>query len=170
MAERISQYKWFWVWDYEKEERWLNEMAAQGWALCEVGFARYSFERTEPGAYIVRTEMRGVDPAHRVSVEESGAEYIGRMAKWIYFRRRSELGDFALFSDLGAKMEHLRQIYRMLLLIGLGNLLIGLGNSVNESHLGWINLLLASLLMYGCGVIRGRLDSLESESKKEKQR
>ena len=36
--------KWFWVWDFDKEERWLNEMAAQGLALVDVGFARYAFE------------------------------------------------------------------------------------------------------------------------------
>ena len=27
MTERKTLYKWLWAWDFEKEERWLNEMA-----------------------------------------------------------------------------------------------------------------------------------------------
>ena len=36
--------KWYWVWDYEKEELWLNAMAQEGWALQRVGFATYWFD------------------------------------------------------------------------------------------------------------------------------
>jgi hypothetical protein len=28
--ERKTITKWFWVWQYEDEEKWLNEMAAGG--------------------------------------------------------------------------------------------------------------------------------------------
>ena len=38
MTERMTVRKWFWVWDFEKEEDWLNEMAMNGWALASVGF------------------------------------------------------------------------------------------------------------------------------------
>ena len=27
MSETKTLHKWFWVWEFEKEERWLNEMA-----------------------------------------------------------------------------------------------------------------------------------------------
>jgi len=37
MNEIKKVFRWFWVWDFEKEERWLNEMAAQGWALKKAG-------------------------------------------------------------------------------------------------------------------------------------
>ena len=47
MTERMTKYRWFWVWDFEKEERWLNEMAANGWTLVEVGYCRYTFEKTD---------------------------------------------------------------------------------------------------------------------------
>ena len=29
--ERKTMTRWFWVWQFEKEEAWLNEMAASGW-------------------------------------------------------------------------------------------------------------------------------------------
>ena len=165
MRERKTVTKWFWVWDFEKEEDWLNEMAMEGWALVSVGFLTYTFERCEPGEYIIRLEMHGYDDSYLSFMEDMGAEYIGRVFKWIYFRRASELGQFDIFSDIDSKIAHLKNIYTMILLIGIGNLLIGLGNSVNRLGIGWINLLVASLLMYGCGVIKGKIDYLEKERK-----
>ena len=52
MERRIIK-KWIWVWDFDKEERWLNTMAQQGWVLDKVGFCRYEFipcfsERSTP--------------------------------------------------------------------------------------------------------------------------
>ena len=46
--------KWVWVWEFEKEERWLDEMSNQGWALDKVGFAHYEFVQCEPGEYTTR--------------------------------------------------------------------------------------------------------------------
>ncbi|MBQ3859711.1 MAG: DUF2812 domain-containing protein, partial [Clostridia bacterium] len=50
---RTTVRKWFWGWDFDKEEAWLNEMAAKGLALVSVGLGRYEFEETEPGEYRV---------------------------------------------------------------------------------------------------------------------
>lgn len=30
MQERRTMHKWFWVWEFDKEEAWLNEMANTG--------------------------------------------------------------------------------------------------------------------------------------------
>ena len=52
----------------------------------------------------------------------------------------------------------------MLLGIGAANLIIGVANSLNPGiRLGWINLLVATLLMYGLGRIHGKKESLEKE-------
>ena len=51
MSETKTLHKWFWVWEFEKEERWLNEMAQEGWALTCGGFCTYTFEKCEPGEY-----------------------------------------------------------------------------------------------------------------------
>ena len=68
MAERKTIYKLWFVWDYDKEERWLNEMASNGWALVDVGFCRYTFERSEPGEYSIRLEMRDYDDNYSLSI------------------------------------------------------------------------------------------------------
>ena len=162
MSERKTLTRWFWVWDFDREERWLNEMAMEGWALCGVGFCSYTFERCEPGEYIVRTEMRRADSEYISFMEEIGAEYIGRMVAWIYFRRRTEDGPFELF-DLDAKISHLSRIARMLWVIGIANLLIGVVNTLENGGFGIINLLCATLLMYALGRIEGKKEALECQ-------
>ena len=57
MSETKTLHKRFWVWEFEKEERWLNQMAQEGWALQNAGFSTYTFERCEPGEYIIRMAM-----------------------------------------------------------------------------------------------------------------
>ena len=162
--ERKTINKWFWVWQFEKEEEWLNEMASNGWVLDEVGFCLYTFTRCAPGEYTVRTEMHSYDESYIRFMEETGAEYVGRMMTWIYFRKKTEDGVFDLYSDIDSKIAHLDRIGKLLGIIGAANLAIGVVNSLNPSiRLGWINLLCATLLMYALGRIHGKKEALEKE-------
>ena len=164
MSERMTIKKWIWVWDFDKEERWLNTMAQQGWVLDRLGFCRYEFVRCEPGEYIVRLEMREHDEGYLSFMADTGAEYVGRMVKWIYFRRKAEFGPFDIFSDLDSRLAHLKKISWMLRFVGLANLLIGLVNTLNPVvNMGWINLLCATLLMYALGRIEGKEEALERD-------
>lgn len=161
--ERKIVRKWIWIWDFDKEERWLNTMAQSGWVLEKVGFCRYEFVPCEPGEYTVRLEMRNHDEAYLSFMAETGAEYVGRMMKWIYFRKKTELGQFELFSDLESRIAYLNQMCQMLRGVGLANLVIGLVNSFGASNIGWLNLLLATLLMYALGRIEGKKEALEKD-------
>lgn len=162
MNETKKVFKIFFVWDFEKEERWLNQMAMEGWVLEEVSFFGYTFRRCEPGEYILRLEMNPSEDYRRF-VEELGAEYIGSIVNWCYFRRKAELGSFDLLSDIDSRIAHLDRIGRMLALICLANLIMGTTNSLNGAHFGWINLLCAALLSYALGRIHGSKAALEQE-------
>ena len=87
--ERKTIHRCFAVWNFEKEERWLNSMAQSGWVLDGVGFCTYHFIACKPGAYTVRLEMHGPDEAYIDFMRETGAEYIGRVFQWIFFRKKS---------------------------------------------------------------------------------
>ncbi|MBO4299305.1 MAG: DUF2812 domain-containing protein [Clostridia bacterium] len=163
MAERKTLYKWFWVWEFEKEEEWLNEMAMKGWALDSVGFCRYTFEKCEPGEYNVRLEMHGADQEYIDFMKDTGAEYVGRMVAWIYFRKKATDGPFDLFSDIDSRIEHLKRISWALSCVCGGNLLIGFTNTMNGFQFAWINLLCAAFLAYGLGRIHGKKEALERE-------
>lgn len=154
--------KWFWVWDFDKEEHWLNEMAAKGLCLVSVGWCRYEFEDCVPGEYSIRLELLKEKPMHPESVkyveflEETGAEHVGSYMRWVYTRKKKADGEFQLFSDNESRIRHLTRIIRFVNLLAGVNLYAGLynlflffllGNEV--SLLGLINLTLSALIFYG---------------------
>ena len=136
--------KWFWAWEFDKEEQWLCDMAAKGKALVSARYITYEFEDSAPGEYAVRLEMLENSPDSEEGrqyiefVESTGAEYVGRVMKWVYFRKKTADGPFELHGDNATRIKHLGGIIRLLkplmaLNVGMGvyNLCIGIGlNSV----------------------------------------
>lgn len=151
-------HRWIWVWNYEEEDRWLNGMAQRGWVLDGLGFCTFHFRRCEPGEYTVRLQLAESigDREYIDFVESTGAEYVGRMVKWIYFRKKTADGPFELFSDVASLIAQTDRILWMLgvvgganLLVGLGNLSLGLlGGSPANAQMSVINLGGAALLAY----------------------
>ena len=164
MKDRITIRKWYWAWEFDKEEAWLGEMAMSGWVLDSVGYATYHFVRCEPGEYTVRLELHPADESYVAFMEETGAEYLGRMVMWMFFRKKTADGPFDLFSDTDSRLAHLSKVGRLLLTFGCLNLFIGiLNNALHGSFVSSMNLLVATLLMYGLGRIHGMKDALEKE-------
>jgi hypothetical protein len=106
--------------DYEKEERWLNEMASRGWHFVRHRLGGYHFEQGEPGTWIYRVELLPAEPRSAASREylallsDSGAEEVGRRARWVYLRRPATMGPFELFSDLDSRIVHYRRVLKLL--------------------------------------------------------
>lgn len=163
MSTRKTIHKWIWVWDFEKEERWLNEMAESGWALDGVGFCTYHFVACEPGEYTIRLEMHEFDSTYMDFMKDTGAEFVGRVSQWIYFRKKTVQGDFNIFSDIDSRIKHLDKIGKMLFAGGMANLTIGIANSFNMLNVGWISLLCCALLMYALGHIHEKKELLKRE-------
>ena len=162
--ERKTIRKWFWVWEFDKEEQWLNTMAQSGWVLDSVGFCKYNFVKCEPGEYTVRLEMHDPDDEYIAFMEETGAEYIGRMVKWIFFRKKAVDGPFEIFSDIDSRISQLDKISKLTAALGFANLAIGLANSFNPvTNVGWVNLIVCTVLMYGLGRIHSKKEVLEKE-------
>ena len=100
MSETKTLHRNFWVWEFEKEERWLNEMAQEGWALQNERLCQSKFDKTEPGQYIIRLAMLDSSPDFESFMEELEAQSVGHCFSWGYFRRSAQLGPFDLFSDV----------------------------------------------------------------------
>ncbi|MBQ2896578.1 MAG: DUF2812 domain-containing protein [Oscillospiraceae bacterium] len=173
---RTTVHRWWFVWDFEKEEKWLNDMAAQGLALVSTGFLRYEFEPCEPGEYIVRLEYMAHRPRSAEGrqyiefLESTGAEHLGSYGRWVFFRKRTELGPFDIYSDLDSRIAHLRRIQPLLLILGLLNLALGLqnvllafGDGVGFNHVGFVNLALGLLLFYGAYRFQKKIRRLKQE-------
>ena len=56
-------------WDYENEEKWLNEMSAKGYGLVSLSLGKYTFEEQTPSIYTYRIELLDNLPRHPDTVE-----------------------------------------------------------------------------------------------------
>ena len=163
MSETKTLRKIFWVWEFEKEERWLNQMAQEGWALQNAGFSTFTFEKCEPGEYIIRMAMLNDGSDFKDFMEEMGAEKVGACMRWAYFRRKADLGTFNMFSDIDSRVAQLDRISKQLFLICIANIVIGLTAISGGRSYAFVNLLCAALLASGLGRIHGKKESLELE-------
>ena len=175
---RTTIRKVFWAWEFEEEEKWLADMAAQGKALVSARFFTYEFEDSEPGEYAVRLEMLDHMPdspegqRYIAFVEETGAEYIGKVMKWVYFRKKTALGEFELHGDNATRMKHLKGIINLLKPLMVVNIGAGMYNLVVFlSYRNGLNLLavllsagVAGFLFRGITLLNQRKDRLERES------
>src|SRR5690554_1243643 len=89
---RMNKTVWKWFMNFEKEEKWINEMAAQGLHLIHYSFTKYVFAEGEPGKYIYRIELLENIPSHPESMayirflEDAGIEHVATHFRWVYFR------------------------------------------------------------------------------------
>jgi len=140
--------KVFFLWEHEKEEKWLNEMSAAGFQLRGVGLCTYHFEEGTPGEYIYRLEMLENWPTNYKSVlyikflEETGVEHIGSVMRWVYFRKKADDGSFDIYSDFNSRITHYN---RMLLLLGV-LALANLFNALNLLNL-WLRIVESATLL-----------------------
>lgn len=146
-----------------KRRALVERDGAGGLGAGQYRFSFYTFVRCEPGEYIIRLEMNPSSD-YRAFIKELGAEYIGSCVNWVYFRRKAELGSFALLSDIDSRLTHLKRIDRMLSLLCLANLIFGVTNSLNQFRYGWLNLLCAALLSYALGRIHSMKAALEKSA------
>lgn len=168
--------KLFWVWQFEEEEKWLNEMAAKGLCLVSVGFCKYTFEPCEPGEYGICMQLLEQYPTHPESeqymefLENTGAEHVGTFFRWVYFRRKSADGPFELFSDNTSRVKYLTQVIRFILLITAMNFLFGIDNLIlffsmqnDLSLLGLVNVILACCGSFGIYRLRKKRKKIEMD-------
>ncbi len=152
--------------DYEKEEKWLNEMVSKGYALRKYNFITYHFERCNPGDYTYRIQFLDQVPSHLESkeyiefVKELGVEYVDSYFRWVYFRKKTELGPFEIHSDRESRIKHYKSIMSLQGVIALMNVSLSFSNV----SFGFINLSLALLLGFYCYKNYRKIKQLKSQS------
>ena len=137
----MKQVVWKVYWDYEREEKWLNEMSVKGLALTDYSWCRYVFAESAKGQYIYRIELLNQNATHPESIaylrflEESGVECVATYMRWVYLRKKASEGSFDIYTDLESRIKHYKRIYafwNMLMFVefsaGLSNLSIGIIN------------------------------------------
>lgn len=126
-------------WNFENEEKWLNEMAQSGYCLIHYSWCKYVFEDCEKGEYIYRLEYLEHDFSDIRTIkyieflEDIGVEYVSHYMRWVYFRKKANDGPFEIYSDIDSKIVHLERISKwwtrltfLELFIGIPNIILGI--------------------------------------------
>lgn len=108
--QTVRRFKWFWAWNDDREEAWLEEMSRQGLHLRSLGLPGfYYFERGEPDDYAYRLDFNTShkDRANYLTIfNDAGWEHLGKLGGWEYFRKQRKPGEVAeIFTDTESKIQ-----------------------------------------------------------------
>ena len=112
-------HKLFFIWQLEKEEDWINEMASHGYSLTQAfKLCRYDFEETEQNKYKYKTLfLKGFYTSDENTkylrfLEEMGIEVVCQIGypgtSCVYTRARAEgyPDGIGLYSDIDSKINY----------------------------------------------------------------
>lgn len=115
----MIKYKFFT--NFEKEEKWLNEMAQQGYRFVGKSMG-YKFVPAEPEGAIIKIDFRKFAKKddfedYLALFEDSGWEHVSgtRSSGYQYFRKIDDKGDEDIFSDADSKAARYKRLSEMCL-------------------------------------------------------
>ncbi|MEE3808654.1 MULTISPECIES: DUF2812 domain-containing protein [Lysinibacillus] len=134
-------------------EKWVNDMACQGWHLKKFIWIRFTFERGEPGRYIYRHDELERFGSHYEEdylefLQSSGIEQVDRSGNFVFFRKVAQEGPFELYTDKKTKIGNLSKKMTLLFSLILLNLfigIIGLMGDFSEQTTDWVGFTLNTL-------------------------
>lgn len=105
--------------NFEKEEKWLSEMAKQGWELSRKSF-EYEFCKAIPNDAIIKIDYRSFktndDFEDYITLfRDSGWEHIAgtKSSGKQYFKKIDASGDNDIFSDVSSKAARYKKLSNM---------------------------------------------------------
>ena len=149
MTERMTKFRYFTLFDYDIEEKWLTEMHASGWKLVSARLTLYTFERCEPENVVYKLDFREAKDGDRESYlamfREYGWEFMYEINNYCCFRRSvrdTDEKELDIFSDRQSRIDMMKRIIRWrllpVLLIFLGGFLSNIPNCLQAPHISSI--------------------------------
>lgn len=159
-ATTITKTRWFWPWQDDKEEGWLESMAQEGWHLSGLGLpCAYSFTAGEPKQFTYRLDYMPTNKSrwdeYMQLFRDAGWEYIGEMSNWRYWRKPTGTGEAQeIYSDTESKIRKYRRLmgylgFFMFFLIFLGSRMYINRPWLETGHLTFVSsVYLAAMIVY----------------------
>jgi len=106
----VQKSKWFWLWQDDKQEAWLEEMSRQGLHLQAIKpFGRYVFGQGTPKDYSYRLDFdksSRKDSDYFQFIQDAGWERVAEVGGWQYWRKESGQGRTSeIFTDNESKIR-----------------------------------------------------------------
>ena len=142
-----KQFKYFSIFNHEKEQDYLREMHKQGWKFTKVtGLGIYHFEECEPQDTVYQLDYNQEGLSHKMEYiqmfNDCGWEYIQDYAGYSYFRKAAaEMnGDEEIFCDDTSRAAMMGRVFKgrllPLVLIFTGCLLPQFINNISGQNYG----------------------------------
>ena len=119
-----KQFKYFSIFNHEKEQEYLSEMHQHGWKFVKVtGFCIYHFEECEPEevVYQIDYNQEGIKNKDEYvkMFNDCGWEYLQEYVGYSYFRKPAdEMNDNEeIFCDDSSRLEMMMSVIRVRVLI-----------------------------------------------------
>ena len=99
-----------WFVDFDKEEKWLNDMAKEGWAFWHTNGIIYRFKQCKPGEFIYQIDFdedkskQGVGD-YVVFRKSCGDQFVHQWKRKIYWKRETASGPFEAENNVAAKLR-----------------------------------------------------------------
>jgi hypothetical protein len=116
MSAKMKKTKWFWPWQDQEEEQWLEKQSKQGNHLSKLSaFGRYTFEKGAPKDFVYRLDFmlddRGEKENYLQIFRDAGWEYLGEMNGWHYFRKEADAeASTEIFTDQHSKVKKYERV------------------------------------------------------------
>ena len=114
-----KQFKYFSIFEYEKEEKYLREMHKSGWRFLKVtGLGVYHFEKCIPADVIYQLDYNQDSKEHKDEYlqmfSDCGWEYLQNYAGYSYFRKpAAEMnGEESIFCDEESKIAMMERVLK----------------------------------------------------------
>lgn len=114
-----KQFKWFTIFEYEKEQDYLREMHKSGWKFVKVtGLGMYHFEKCIPQDVIYQLDYNKDGLAHKDEYlkmfDDCGWEYIQNFFGYSYFRKAVAEDGVAeeIFCDEESRFQMMQRVIK----------------------------------------------------------
>lgn len=114
-----KEFRWFTIFEYEKEQDYLREQHKNGWKLEKVtGLGMYHFVECTPEDVVYQLDYNQEGSAHKEEYTkmfaDCGWEYILEYAGYSYFRKAAAdmNGEEEIFCDDSSKLAMMERVYK----------------------------------------------------------
>ena len=118
-GNELKQFRYFTIFEYEKEEKYLRDMHKDGWRFVKVtGFGTYHFERGTAEDVVYQLDYNRDSKKNREEYlgmfSDCGWEHLQDYAGYSYFRKpASEMKtDEGIFCDEESKIEMMERVMK----------------------------------------------------------
>ncbi len=115
----LKQFRWFTIYEYEKEQEYLRDMNKKGWRFLKVtGFGTYHFEECAPEDVVYQLDynqegLKNKDEYVQMFAD-CGWEHLQEYAGYSYFRKKtSEMnGEEEIFCDEESRLKMMERVFK----------------------------------------------------------